>query len=216
MVRYPDRKLKSFFYKTRCFDKKVSIIYFFLSFSFAIIILPSFICAADEGPLSTKGSLRCGLNVGYGYSFESNRDIRFISLYPYLGRLLTDPVGKGWYRGTVEGVLEGAFSLVRKHQRTYAAGANALLRYNFLPASESWRPYVQGGFGITYTNLMMHDFGKNLNFASNAACGIQYFYNPKNAVSFEWRFFHLSNAGIDDDNTGLNMSNFFIGFSRLF
>ncbi|MCP4628992.1 MAG: acyloxyacyl hydrolase, partial [bacterium] len=52
--------------------------------------------------------------------------------------------------------------------------------------------------------------------ASNAGCGLQYFFNKRDAVTLEWRFIHLSNAGIDCKNSGLNMNNILIGFTRLF
>ncbi len=172
--------------------------------------------AADEGPLTTKGEYRFGLHVGHGYSVSSNGDILFTSLYPYIGRVMTDPVGEGWRRGTVEGIIEGAFSHVHKGQSGYSAGINGLIRYNFLPDSDAWRPFVQGGLGIAHTNLEMEKFGSEFNFCHNAGLGVQYFFNARDALTFEWRYFHLSNAGLDDDNDGLNMNNFFIGFSRMF
>lgn len=172
--------------------------------------------AAVSGPLAAKNATQCGLGLGYGYSFESNRDVRFLNVYPWVGRVLTDPVGSGWYRGTVEGILEGAFSFVFKNQNTYAAGANLLVRYNFLAPRHHLRPYVQIGCGVAVTNLDMEDFDSGLNFASNAACGLQYFFSGTDAVTMEWRLFHLSNAGLSDDNAGLNMNNVFIGYSHLF
>jgi len=172
--------------------------------------------AGERGPLASKGETQCGLNFGYGYSFESNRDLMFASVYPYMGRVLTDPVGSGLWRGTFEGIVEGAFSSVLKNQRTYAAGVNAIARYNFLPHSDCLRPYVQAGLGAALTNLVMDDFGSNFNFVSSAACGLHYYYDAQNAISLEWRVLHMSNAGLDDDNDGLNMNSFFAGFSHCF
>jgi len=169
-----------------------------------------------QGRLPKKGARQCGINFGYGYSFESNSDVRFASIYPYFGKVLTDPMGKGWLKGNIEGIVEGAFSYVFKNQKTYSAGINLLARYNFLTSSDKWRPYIQGGFGAVVTNLGMHDFGSNFNFASNAACGMQYFFNHENSINLEWRYFHFSNAGLDSDNDDLNMSNIFIGFSHIF
>jgi hypothetical protein len=170
---------------------------------------------AQQSPLAHKGDKQCGINFGYGFSAEAN-DMQFASMHPYMGWVVTDPLGESWYRGTFEVLLEGAFSYVFKNQRTYSAGANILARYNFLTRSDVWRPYVQAGFGVAHTNLVMDNFGSNINFVSSAACGLQYFLNKKNAVSFEWRFFHMSNAGLDDDNSGLNMNNFFLGLTCCF
>lgn len=169
--------------------------------------------AETAGPLVKKGTKQCGVNFGLG---QGTSDIRFASIYPYFGKVMTDPMGKGWLRGNVEGIVEGAFSYVHKNQNTYSSGINLLARYNFLPSSDNWRPYIQGGLGIVYTNLGLHSFGSNFNFTSNIAGGIQYFFNKENSINLEWRYFHFSNAGLDSDNRGLNMSNLFIGFSHIF
>ncbi len=176
----------------------------------------SVIHAADEGPLSQKGSKRIGINLGYGYSFSSNRDLRFVNAYPCVGYVLTNPLGNGWYRGTGEVIAEGAFSYVYKKQKTYIAGVNLMGRYNFLAHSDSWRPFIQAGVGFIGTNLKVRGLGSDFNFKPNVGGGIQYFWNRCNAIHLEWRYEHISNGGIDDPNVGLNLSNFLIGFSRLF
>ncbi|MBW2144847.1 MAG: acyloxyacyl hydrolase [Deltaproteobacteria bacterium] len=181
-----------------------------------ILSFCQFAYASDVGPLSIKGTKQFGINFGYGDAFDSNKDMRFASVYPYIGSILTDPLGKGLFHGNLEGIVEGAFSYVWKDQKTYSAGVNFLARYNFLPPSDSLRPFIQVGLGVAYTNLGMHNFGSKFNFSSNGACGIQYFLNADNAINFEWRLLHLSNAGIDHDNAGLNVNNFFVGYSRLF
>jgi len=172
--------------------------------------------AADEGPLSQKGTKQFGINMGYGYSFCTNRDIRFVDAYPYFGYVFTDPVGKGWYRGTGEGIVEGAFSYIYKGQKSYKAGINLIGRYNLLAHSENWRPYVQMGVGFIGTNLSMDGFSSNFNFMPNIASGIQYFWDPCNAINFEWRYEHLSNGGIKMPNVGVNISTLLIGYSHTF
>lgn len=181
-----------------------------------ILFYSATLYAEATGPLVKKGTKQCGINFGYGYSLESSSDLRFASIYPYFGKVMTDPVGQGWLRGNIEGIVEGAFSYVHKNQNTYSAGVNLLARYNFLLSSEKWRPYIQGGFGILYTNLIKDQFGTSLDFASNAAGDIQYFFNQRNSINLELRYFHFSNAGIDSKNSGLDMINIFIGFSHIF
>jgi hypothetical protein len=172
--------------------------------------------AADEGPLSVRGTRHLGVNFGYGYSFSSNKDIRFAPVSPYFGYVFTDPVGTGWYRGTGECIVEGDFNYVYKGQKRHATGFTLLGRYNLLSKHESWRPYVQAGFGMIGTNLSMRGFGSDFNFTSNIGAGMQYFWNACNAVNFEWRFKHISNADIDKDNDGLNMSILMLGYSHTF
>jgi lipid A 3-O-deacylase len=195
--------------------QRTATLFFLLALISLLTICPS-LQAADDGPLSVKGTKQLGFNIGYGYSFSSNRDIRFAPVSPYFGYVLTDPVGNGWYRGTVEGVVEGDFNYVFKGQKRHASGVTFLGRYNLLSKHEHWRPYVQAGFGLIGTNLSMRHFGSEFNFSSNVGAGIQYFWDPCNALNFEWRFKHISNGGINDNNAGLDMSILLVGYSHTF
>lgn len=183
---------------------------------FSFLSINSVIFAADEGPLSQKGTKRFGINLGYGYSFSSNRDLRFVDAYPYFGYVLTTPLGAGWYRGTGECIVEGAFSYVYKKQKNYIAGINLMGRYNFLTHSDYWRPYFQAGIGFIGTNLKMRGLGSDFNFKPNVGGGIQYFWNSCNAIHMEWRYEHISNGGVDEPNAGLNLSTLLIGYSHTF
>jgi hypothetical protein len=109
-----------------------------------ILFYASTIYAETAGPLDKKGTKQCGINFGYGYSLESKTDLMFASIYPYCEKVMTDPVGQGWLRGNIEGIVEGAFSYAHKNQNTYSSGVNLLARYNFLLCSKKWRPYIQG------------------------------------------------------------------------
>ena len=101
-----------------------------------ILFYASTIYGETAGPLGKKGTKQCEINFGYGYSLESNSDLRSASIYPYFGKVVTDPVGQGWLRGNIEGIVEDTFSYVHKNQNTYSAGVNLLARYNFLLSSE--------------------------------------------------------------------------------
>ena len=194
--------------------QRAGTLFFLLALIALLTICPS-LQAADEGPLSQKGTKQIGINIGYGYTL-SNRDIRFAPGSPYFGYVFTDPVGNGWYRGTVEGIVEGDFNYVFKGQKRHASGVTFLGRYNLLSKNECWRPYVQAGVGMVGTNLSMHHFGSDFNFTLNLGSGIQYFWNSCNAINFEWRYKHISNAGINQHNVGLNMSMLLVGYSHTF
>jgi hypothetical protein len=184
--------------------------------SAALFITAVSLHAADEGPLSIKGTKQFGINGGYGYSFACNRDIRFADLYPYVGCVFTDPIGNGWYRGTGEWIVEGNFSYVFKKQKNYKAGINFIGRYNFLAHSENWRPYFQIGVGFIGTNATMDGLGSQFNFMPNIGSGIQYFLDSCNALNFEWRYEHISNGDMKKDNMGIDINTLLLGFSHTF
>ena len=56
--------------------KRTAAAVFSLLALIALIAICPALQAADEGPLSQKGTKQFGVNVGYGYSFSSNKDIR--------------------------------------------------------------------------------------------------------------------------------------------
>jgi hypothetical protein len=180
------------------------------------VMNPCEVYAEGPKPLTLKGARQFGVNIGYGYSFETNNDIRFFDVYPYFGYVLSDSIGKGWYRGNFQGIVEGNLSYVFKDQRSHSTGFNFLARYNFFGESEHWLPYLQVGFGVVVTNLRVDKFHTGLNFTTNAAAGLHYFFTTDKSFSFEWRFQHLSNSGLYDDNAGVNMNMYFLGYSNLF
>ena len=111
--------------KSKTIDKIIPLITLILIYSATLY-------AEKAEPLGNKGTKQCGINFGYGYSLESNSDLRFASIYPYFGKVMRNPVGQGWLKGNVEGIAEGAFSYVHKNQNTYSSRINLLARYNFL------------------------------------------------------------------------------------
>jgi len=64
----------------RCRTKITDSIIFLITVSLFFV---STLHAEVIGPLTQKGDKQCGINFGYGHSFESNSDLRFASIYPY-------------------------------------------------------------------------------------------------------------------------------------
>ena len=64
------------------------------------------------------------------------------------------------------------------------------------------RPYLEGGIGIIYTDYKIEGQGWRFNF--NPLFGVGLEFGPDPALFVEARIHHLSNANLDEDNTGLN------------
>jgi opacity protein-like surface antigen len=87
----------------------------------------------------------------------------------------------------------------------YIFGSRALLR-----------PYLEGGGGGILGALAgTHEQATNANFLLMAGAGVSWFFSPHMALSVGYRFYHISNAGLGDPNSGLNYNYPFIGFSYL-
>ncbi|MBI3244974.1 MAG: acyloxyacyl hydrolase [Deltaproteobacteria bacterium] len=74
-------------------------------------------------------------------------------------------------------------------------------------------PYLTAGTGIMYKDLRGLRLGGHFTFMETAGVGIAYFVSKDVSLSAEWRFRHMSNAGIYNDNVGLNSSQVMAGFS---
>ena len=75
-------------------------------------------------------------------------------------------------------------------------------------------PFIEGGEGIVLTTLRNLDIGGPFEFSSQAGGGFHVFWDGQDAITFAFRIRHISNAGIKQENRGLNTYFFDIGISR--
>ncbi|MCD6353388.1 MAG: acyloxyacyl hydrolase [Proteobacteria bacterium] len=194
-------------------SKKDTVAFVLLFIGF--LAFPQISLSEDNVNYLEKGTREIGISTGYGFSRDAERYVESVPLNLHWGCVFTDPKGKSFYRGNWEYLVEGSLSYLFHGQRKYSIGATGLIRYNFL-AGKRLVPYVQAGAGILHTNLEMHNFPNDFNFSSQAGLGIQYFISKNTAIRGEYRLQHISNAGLYENNTGLNMNNFWIGYAYFF
>jgi opacity protein-like surface antigen len=116
-------------------------------------------------------------------------------------------------------VLPAAFVFAPDHIRRagstiYGAGLSPLgLKVNF--GQESWiKPFVAAGVGFLYFEKDVPVRGSSrFNFTPEIGLGIQFFLNPKQALTVGYKFHHMSNAGTSRTNPGLDSNVFYAGFS---
>jgi hypothetical protein len=75
-------------------------------------------------------------------------------------------------------------------------------------------PFIEGGEGIVLTTLDDLNIGGPFEFSSQAGAGFHVFVSKENAITFAFRYRHISNLGIYDDNSGLDTYFFNVGFSH--
>ncbi len=82
----------------------------------------------------------------------------------------------------------------------FVASANFLAVYEFKPRGKAAVvPYIEGGAGLVYTDFQRSDQGFRVNFNPVAGVGLR-----KGSTFLTARLFHLSNAGLDHHNRGMN------------
>jgi hypothetical protein len=78
-------------------------------------------------------------------------------------------------------------------------------------------PFFDMGAGVQNTPLHTHapELSGNTQFSPQGGVGIQYFFSPQRAIVFEYRYMHMSNAGLESPNHGFNASMLSLGFRWL-
>jgi|SRR5271157_1034773 len=179
----------------------------------------------DKGELPAEivfgyGKQEWSIAAGYGFGvgFEGSnhgnlKEIRYAALIPRWGVGLTNPMAEGtWYRGNLDLLIEGAFLFEYHPEHGFAGGGTLMLRYNFLQFQRVV-PFVELGAGIVGTDLDLKEQSDGFNFSVQGGVGAHYFVLPHVAVTAEWRFHHISNAGLRNPNSGINDSLFLLGAS---
>lgn len=163
------------------------------------------------------GMTEIGLRSGYSTGVSKSVDMIPVSLR--LGYVLYS--GKYWFlpRGALEVATEPFVSPITSVQ----SGKNGsiemglalpMLTYYF-DIGNHLVPYIEGGVGLLYTDLRGFRLGGHFQFLSQGGAGLSYFFTDNTALNLSWRFRHISNASLDDDNVGLNSYVFQVGFSYL-
>ena len=163
----------------------------------------------DARAIVQKGTVEAGLAAGYLQGLEvltsvsSNRSAVYV--LPRVGMVLTSEMGKGWFAGNLELLLEPLYAHYYQPFTASAAGGSLVFKYNFLSFGR-WMPYWDVGLGMLWTNLAprIPEQSTQFNFVLESGPGVHYFVTEKVAFMVGARFHHISNAGLGDRNLGLN------------
>ena len=138
-----------------------------------------------------------------------------------LGWMINGPGRVGFLpRGNFEAILEMTNSIIYKGPGNYMGGLTALIRYNFVPKDSRFVPYFQIGGGIIYTDAYkdrtQEAIGNSVEFTPQGSIGCHYVINKNWSICVETIFHHISNAGVDKRNKGINAYGGFIGLTYYF
>ncbi len=166
------------------------------------------------------GKQSLGISGGYGYALPVGgshapvlEDIQFVYATPRWGIGISDPLGgRSWYRGNFELILEGTFLYMFEPNPGIAGGIAPGLRYNFLTGTR-FIPFFHAGVGFIALDADLARQADGLNFIVQSGVGLHYFISQRTALTGEWRFHHISNAGIHGKNAGINSSLFMLGLT---
>jgi hypothetical protein len=100
--------------------------------------------------------------------------------------------------------IEPFISPVFSPNKNIEAGTAFALKLGLFPQNWKLQPYVKTGAGFVYITQHTLEQGTQFNFIEYGGTGIHYFVFKNTALTFEYRFRHLSNADIKDPNAGIN------------
>jgi lipid A 3-O-deacylase len=146
-------------------------------------------------------------------------NVNYIQTDLRLGWMLNSPSSEdSLFRGNFEAIAQIGNSIIAKGPGHYIGGVAGLLRYNFVQPRTKVVPYVQIGAGVVYADIYKNDTGHTLtgqalNFTPQGGLGVRYMAGKNWSVDLEAIFHHISNAGLNKDNLGINSGGVLLGFT---
>lgn len=137
-----------------------------------------------------------------------------VAVHPSWQITVTNPMGDGWWRGSVALGLEAAFLGIAEPTGMYGVGATPKAVYT-VTSFGRFKPYVEGGGGPLWTNFdgRILEQGSDFNFLVWGGAGASYDLTAQWALNAGVRLSHISNAGTESPNSGVNYLLPFIGCS---
>jgi len=192
-----------------------------------VCILALFLCAglswyspvpAEEPPTTWVGRQTVGLVAGGMLPVRlmpaQASKLYGVAVHPSWQIALTDPIGEGWWSGSIALGAELALLGVTQPTGAYGVGFTPKLIYTFSSFGQL-KPYIEGGGGPLWTNFdgRIREQGSDFNFLVWCGTGVSYDLTRQWALNVGVRFSHISNAGTDVPNSGLNYLLPFAGIS---
>ena len=156
-----------------------------------------------------------GFQLTYGLENNIPRNISHVNMLiaaPQIGLVVWDsphsslPMNR--FEILSEGVLGSAF-----HPGGHLLGDTLMFRFGFKPVRRVV-PFFDAGIAALHTTLDNHapEIAGHTQFLSQGGVGVQYFVRPGRAFVLEYRYFHMSNAGLQQPNHGFNGNMVSVGY----
>ena len=166
-----------------------------------------------------KGAEELGFSAGAGLGAKVFGGGRYHDWYlgaVQYGWVISGVVERDhWYRGNWELLGEAFGGRQFVPEAADFAGIAPLLRYNFAPGHR-WVPFIDAGAGLTYTDIRDRDLSADFEFNLQLGVGVRYFLRDDLALTVQYRFIHISDAGITSPNLGVNNNTVLLGMSWFF
>lgn len=108
----------------------------------------------------------------------------------------------------------GTATVEQRKQTRYAYGVSPFgLQFNLRP-KKKLQPFVGISLAaFAYNKTTPNDLGRRLNFGSEGTAGIEYRLPNKKAITFGYKFYHISNASQGELNPGYDAQLLYFGYT---
>ncbi len=184
---------------------------------FVVLLLLGFFLAPKPAIPGDRFRLReTEISTGRGTASIDNGPYQFIPLYVSFCYEIK-PVERALHAGgktTFEGILEPMASYVTSPYDNAEFGFSLLARVKRM-LTDNLSLFFTGGVGALYTTQHTHEEGSQYLFTPQLGCGIQICLRKGLALVLQYRFRHMSNAGLEEPNSGINAHIGLIGISMV-
>jgi hypothetical protein len=167
---------------------------------------------AQAGPVEGEAEYQAFTSGGHGIN-GSQMDDGVFNVGARFGLILTAPHGPGFLKGRLEYALSvlPLYCVTQKNGTACGGGVDPFAFKWILSTPHKIAPYFEIGGGTLFTNTKTPPGTSQINFTTGGALGL-HFLQSKHNVSAEFRFQHISNAGMTKPNPGINTIQLRIGF----
>ena len=147
---------------------------------------------------------RYGMAAVLGKTFDPVDNIYFTQLSGFI-MWDYDKVWHHWAPDPLRFKVEGTAGLtVSPNIRAMVSVGMMALYYLEFIASERLVPYLEGGIGVVYTDFQVEGQGSRFNFNPQIGIGMEFKVDSGKPFFTALRLSHISNAGLQDENRGVN------------
>jgi hypothetical protein len=184
------------------FLKTIGIYLFFCGFLLAGFAAPA---RAQDGPETDGNEIEFWTTGGHGTNGIAQHTGVWTAGFRY-GWVITEPHGPGFLRGRFEYAVDAVpvFMVFQPTNTAYGAAVNPFaLIWNF-DAHGRVVPYLDLDGGALFTNTQVPAGTSRINFTSAGAVGVHFLTGSRLNWTADIRFMHISNAGLETLNPGIN------------
>jgi hypothetical protein len=183
----------------------------------------SLVAVASLGPTTAgaqsihAGAVEWTVAAGGGATLPNKEleTVTSVHLLPHLGYFVTGEVGEGTVRGNLELLVEPTLIYLDASNSATALGVAVLPRWVFATSTRV-RPYLEAGGGVLGGQVDLRQTNCDVNFILEGGGGAMIFMTEHVALTLGARLQHVSNAGLCNENDGINSVIGILGVSYFF